>query len=216
MPDSGDPRRARAEAFLRRIALTDADLPTGFGEPVVTFRDSAQLAGLLPRSATPGGTDEATIQARMERAGLVLAYEARFELPASAEHPGIGAARQIQHTGYAFTSADGPRSRAHLGAGESVALMAQSLVAAQGGNVRVEQVSDLRVGDETLAWRASGTPMSDPGAEVISWAIAVRRGAGAFLLQIQGTGAGTDRLARDLAGRLDQRLAAAHAAGAWP
>jgi hypothetical protein len=202
-PQASEPPRSRtrAEAFLRRIAPTDADLPPGFAKPETAFRDSAQLAA--------GQPDPTTAKERWDRAELEVAYESRFQREAGGGGTAAadGEVRSVTHTGYAFNSPSGAEVFFDESAG-ALEPAARALIAGQADAVTAGRAADLSLGDESVAWRASGP------SDVIGWVIAVRRGAGSFLLTLNGTGPAVDRLARDLATRLDQRLAAAETA--WP
>jgi hypothetical protein len=74
----------------------------------------------------------------------------------------------------------------------------------------------VQLGDETIAWRTAGPAAAPPGAEAVRWAMVVRRGAAGFLLVVEGVGAAPDRIAVELARRLEGRTAGAIQAGAWP
>jgi hypothetical protein len=180
--------------LLRRIAPTDADLPPGFGKPDAGFKDSAQLAGVA--------SDPGTAKDQWDRAGLVLAYESGFESGSGGSSPTDGTVRAVMHTGYAFATPEGAGAWLDEAAGE-LEPAARALIDGQGGDIRTEQITDLSLGDEAVAWRASGP------SEAVGWVIAVRRGAGGFLLTLDGSGPAVDRVARDLGVRLDQRMAAA-------
>jgi hypothetical protein len=200
--------RGRAEAFLRRVALTDADLPLGMGDTETTLRDAAALAAL--------DMDPAASQARLQRAGFVLSAETRAENPRPTSLPADGLIYRLSHTAYAFTRPDGATPWSYLPAGPaSLPIRAGQLLSGRAASVRVEAVNDLRLGDETLAWRAQGAALGTPGLELVGWAIDVRRGAGSFLLLVDGAGPAVDRFARDLAARLDQRMAAVQPSS-WP
>jgi hypothetical protein len=199
-PQGSEPPRSRtrAEAFLRRIAPTDADLPPGFAKPNAAFKDGTQLAEGLP--------DPTTAKERLDRAGLEIAYESSFQREAG----GAGAdgeARVVTHIGYAFATPAGAQAFFDQSV-EGLEPAARALIAGPAEGVTAGRAADLSLGDEAVAWRASGP------SEAVGWVIAVRRGAGSFLLTLNGTGPAVDRLARDLATRLDQRLAAAGTA--WP
>ncbi|MGD9890455.1 MAG: hypothetical protein AB7R89_21145 [Dehalococcoidia bacterium] len=200
-PQASEPPRSRtrAEAFLRRIAPTDADLPPGFAKPETAFKDGGQLA--------EGEPDPTTAKSRWDRSGLVLAYESGFESEAGGTSPADGTVQTVTHTGYAFATPEGAAAWFDEAAG-GLEPAIRALIDGQTGDIRAEQISDLTLGDEAVAWRVSRP------SEAVGWVIAVRRGAGGFALALDGTGPAVDRLARDLATRLDQRLAAA--AGAWP
>lgn len=207
-PYTDDFPRLRAEAFLRRVALTDADLPPGMGDMVTTLRDAAALAAL--------DIDPAASQSRLQRAGFVLSAETRTENSRSTSLPADGFIYRLSHTGYAFTRPEGATPWNYLPAGPaSLPIRAGQLLSGRAASVRVEQVNDLRLGDETLAWRAQGTALGTPGLELVGWAIDVRRGAGSFFLLVDGAGPAVDRFARELAARLEQRMAAAQPSS-WP
>lgn len=195
-PQAGEPPRdrSRAEAFLRRIAPTEADLPPGFEKPETAFKDSGQLAG--------ASSDPATAKERWDRAGLIVAYESAFERAAGAPAAADAAVQAVTHTGYAFATADGADAAFDemAAAAESAA---RALIDAPAVEVHAGRAADFPLGEKSVAWRASGP------SEAVGWVIAVRRGTGNFLLTLRGTGPAVDRLARDLATRLDQRLAAA-------
>lgn len=200
-PQGSEPPRSRtrAEAFLRRIAPTDADLPPGFAKPETAFKDSAQLDG--------GQPDQATVKERWDRAGLEVAYDTRFSREADGAAGTGGEVRSVTHTGYAFATPAG----AEASFGESIGELepaARALIAGSADEIAAGRDAELSLGDEAVAWRASGP------SEAVAWVIAVRRGAGSFLLTLNGTGPAVDRLARDLATRLDQRLTVAGTA--WP
>jgi hypothetical protein len=207
-PQSTEPprQRTRAEAFLRRIAPTPADLPPSFAEPQTALRDADQLAASQP--------DPTAAKAQWDRAGLVLSYESRSE-NGQAEAPGPdGAVREVTHTAYAFGTTDG----AGLIFGEWAAELpatARALIQGQSDEVQVDAVDNLGLGESVAAERATGRSSDSPNNEIVGWAIAVRRGAGGFLLTLHGSGSAVDTLARELAQRLDQRLGAAIPAS-WP
>lgn len=207
-PQATEPPRehSRAEAFLRRIAPSEADLPPGFGKPQTSFKDAGQLAALRPDPAAEGD--------RLERAGLVLSYESSFDGQTGDDVPPEGVVREVDHIGYAFATAEGADMLLDETAA-SLATTAQALIDQRAGAVGVERIEDLRLGDETVACRASGRSAALPGVEVVAWAIAVRRGAGSYVLTLHGAGPAVDRLARELSPRLDQRLATA-VPSAWP
>lgn len=198
--------RSRAEAFLSRIAPSEADLPAGFGKPQSSYKDATQLATLRP--------DPTAEKARWDRAGLVLSYESSFQSQAGDAVPAEGVVREVNHIGYAFSTPAGAETLLEETTAE-LATTARALIEQRARDVRVEQVTDLRLGDETVAWRASGASEALPNVETVAWAIAVRRGAGSFLLTLHGAGPAVDRLARDLAPRMEQRLGSAVPA-AWP
>jgi hypothetical protein len=195
-PQASEPPRdrTRAEAFLRRIAPTEADLPPGFEKPETAFKDSGQLAGT--------NSDPAAAKERWDRTGLIVAYESTFERAAGAPAAADGAVQAVTHTGYAFATPDGAGSSFNEMAAEAEAA-ARALIDAPAGEVHAGRAADLSLGDASVAWRASGP------SEAVGWVIAVQRGAGNFLMTVRGTGPAVDALARDLATRLDQRLAAA-------
>ena len=192
-PGTATPR-TRAEAFLRRIAPTDADLPPGSTPEPSTVQEG-------PHSQTDART--------------LYIYQTGFDWPGGPPVPPGGVIFGVRYTGFAFADAD--RAPANFGQ-----LAESTRAAAVGGllnrvqDPRAERVDDVSLGDETFAWRASGPGAGTPGSDAVRWAITVRRGAAAFTLVVDGAGAAPDALARDLARRLDQRLAAALAAGAWP
>jgi hypothetical protein len=207
-PQATEPprERSRAEAFLRRIAPSEADLPPGFGKPETSFKDASQLATLRP--------DPAAERDRWDRAGLVLSYESSFGSEAGEDVPPEGVVREVGHIGYAFATAEGADALLDETSAQ-LATTAQALIDQRTAGVQVERIEDLRLGDETVAWRVSGPSEALPNVEVVAWAIAVRRGAASYVLTLHGAGPAVDRLARDLAPRLDQRLAAA-VPSAWP
>jgi hypothetical protein len=177
--------RTRAEAFLRRIAPTDADLPPGLTAQPPSFRDTSMLGPLGP--------------------SVVLSYWTTFDQPVRQSEP--TPVRAVHHAGYAFTGAD-----AAQGSFEELAMSLRAAVeaAASAPAQQVEGSGRLDLGDQTVVWRSVGPQ------ERATLGVAVRRGAAAFTLLVSGTGTQNETLARDLAQRLDQRTAAALAAGLWP
>jgi hypothetical protein len=200
-PQASEPPRSRtrAEAFLRRIAPTDADLPPGFAKPETAFKDSAQLAEEQP--------DSMTVKERLERAGLEIAYASNFQREGGGTAAADGDVRAVTHTGYAFGTPAGADSWFDEAATE-LEPAARALIDGPAGGISAGRAADLSLGEKSVAWRASGP------SDAVGWVIAVRRGAGGFLLTLNGSGPAVDRLARDLATRLDQRLAPA--GSAWP
>ena len=190
-PQTSDPPaiRGRAEAFLRRIAPTDADLPAGFAP-----RPPAVLDGAV--TGPPG-------------AAPVLGYRSAFDGPSAGAAPSGGRAEGVTHMGYAYSDP----ATARQGCDERIAELG---AIAQGAltmpNPTVMQADGLQLGDRAATWRA-GDPA---GTGPVAWALAVQRGAACFTLVVAGTGTAPETLARDLAQRLDQRTAAALQAGAWP
>jgi hypothetical protein len=177
--------RTRAEAFLRRIAPTDADLPPGLDAQPPSFRDAAML-GPLGSSA-------------------VLSYGTAFDQ--AIRQSDATPIRAVSHAGYAFVDADGARqSFEELAASLRGAVEAVASAPAQ----EVAGSDRLDLGDQRVMWRAVGAE------ERVTLGVAVRRGAAAFTLLVSGTGTTAETLARDQSRRLDQRLAAALAAGLWP
>ncbi|MGH2585250.1 MAG: hypothetical protein ACRDJE_10085 [Dehalococcoidia bacterium] len=178
--------RTRAEAFLRRIAPTDADVPAGFTAQPPTAQDPASLG--------PAG------------AMAVLTHTSSFDGPSD------GAIRGVRHTGYAFT--DVPA--AQQGFREIAAsLPAAARDTIHLPNPMVEVMDGLQLGEERAAWRASAPAQGSGGAEPVVWAVAVRRGAAVVTLLVSGTDAAPETFGQELAQRLDQRTAAALPT-AWP
>jgi hypothetical protein len=188
--------RTRGEAFLRRIAPTDADLPPSFTPgPLPSFEEGPQQG---VTSVQP-----------------VLTHVTTFQGEGGPPVPASGEALQVRHTGHAFSSEQAaggwlgdatPRLREAAGAGTS----------RNPGPPTIERIGGLALGDDAVAWRASTPALGVPGMDFVVWMIAVRRGSAVFELRVDGVGEATDLLARSLAQRLDQRMAAALAAGAWP
>ena len=188
--------RSRAESFLRRIAPTEADVPAN--------------AELAPRPDLREGPPPAT-----GSAGPMYSYETNFNLPGGGPVPSGGLVLGVRHTGFAFPDVTSAQANFET--------VSQSLAGDAAGGLlnrvtdpRTERISDLELGEEWAAWRASGPGAGSPGMDAVRWAVAVRRGPAIFTLIVDGAGGAPDVLARDLARRLDQRLAAALAAGAWP
>ena len=188
--------RTRAEAFLRRIAPTDADLPASFTPgPLPAFEEGPQQG---VTSVEP-----------------VLTYVTTFQGEGGPPVPPGGKVLQVRHTGYAFSDQQAaagwlgevaPRLREAAAAGTS----------RNPGPPRTERVDDIMLGDQSVAWRASTPALGSPEVDYIVWIVAVRRGSTVSELRVDGVGEAADLLARDLARRLDQRMVAALAAGAWP
>ena len=167
------------------------------------YRDSAELSEREP--------DAAAARARYDTLGLVLSYQSVFTraMPDSRPEP-EGRLLRVMHTGFAFRDADGPRQQfADLTA--SVPATYREIIAARAPNATFDRVDDLRLGDETLAWRLRTADGSASASA--AWIVAVRRGAGSFILLVDGDGAAPEMMARSLARRLDERLAGALASG---
>lgn len=186
--------RTRAEAFLRRIAPSSADVPAGAAEQPTRFLEGPQLT---PADTTP-----------------VFSQETGFDWTGGNQGPPGGQVLSVRHQGFAFATEQSARA--------GFSTLSDSMQAGVRGGLlnrvqdpKLERIDDLRLGDETIAWRASGPGAGTPGQEAVRWGVAVRRGGAAFTLIVDGTGAAPDTLARDLARRLDQRLANALPSG-WP
>lgn len=193
--------RQRAEALLRRIAPSAADLPPNLAAQPPAYRAAAEVQPGDPFPPDPGAAG---------RPGLVLLYRSAFEIAPGTDAAGPETVLSVEHTGLVFGSADAARAHlAHLAATLSPALKDRAGNRAQ--QITVEPLSGLQLGEETHAWRASG-----PGTASLSGerqlsivGIAVRRGSVTTLIIVDGTGSAPETLARALAARLDQRLAAA-------
>jgi len=145
----------------------------------------------------------------------VLTYVTTFQGEGDPATPPGGKVLQARHTGYAF-----PDRQAAAGWFSEVAPRLREAAGARTsrnpGAPRIERIDGFMLGDEAVAWRASTPALRVPGMDGVSWVIVVRRDAAVFELNVDGVGDATDLFARDLARRLDQRMAAALAAGTWP
>jgi len=187
--------RTRAEAFLRRIAPTDADLPPGSTAQPARFDDGAPATS----------PDVRVLYTRV----------AAFDWPGGQPAPAGGTVLRVMHIGFAFAQDRDAREALPV-LGDA---MREAAVGGLGNRVsdpRVERIEDFPGGEAVIAWRASGSAPGSAGPESVRWSVAVRRGPAAFTLEMDGSGAAADVLARDVVRRMDQRLAQALAAGAWP
>ena len=202
---SGALSRQRAEGFLRRFTLQSGELPVSLEQINAGFKDMVELAG--------AEQDAPAARRRLEGWDVVLGYDATFGATRNAQ-PGAtgGQVRGARQEAFLFQAPAGATGYLAYLSGQLNALV-QAPNSTRVITQKVETIDDLQLGEEVLVRRASGPSIEVPGVEAVAWTVAVRRGAAAFLLTVAGTGAATDRLARDLAQRLDERLAAALAAG---
>jgi len=184
-PGTATPR-TRAEAFLRRIAPTDADVPAGFVPRPAEAQDPASLG--------PAG------------AMAVLSYTSGFDGPSD------GSIQDVRHAGHAFPDVPAAQQGFREIAASLPAAARDTILLP---NPMVEVMDGLQLGEERAAWRASAPAQGSGGAEPVVWAVAVRRGAAVYTLLVSGTGSAPETFGQELAQRLDQRTAAALPAG-WP
>ena len=193
--------RQRAEALLRRIAPTTADLPPSLAAQPPAYRTAGEVQPGDPFPPDPAAAG---------RPGLVLLYRSAFEIAPGADTAERDIVISVEHTGLVFDSPDAARAHlAHLAATLSPVLYGRAGNRAQ--QLAVEPLTGLQLGEESHAWRASGpgtaSHFGDRQLSVVG--VAVRRGSVTTLLVVDGAGNAPETLARALAARLDQRLAAA-------
>lgn len=194
--------RDRAEAFLTRITPTSADLPPTLQAGPATARDRSQLAALDPNAAL--------LRQQYDAWGLTLSLESPFAVTQQRSPAPNGEVLRVTDSAVVFASADGAKQ--YLSAlGPTMSQRALLLIKDRIPTVNAapSRATDLPLGEESVAWYAR-----DPASGSVGWAIAARRGPAVYLLLLDGTGAPVDELARALAMRLDQRLAAALSSGA--
>lgn len=202
--------RDRAEAFLRRVAITEADVPPALRE---------EQSGLVDNdAAAQTELDPAAGRTRYDRQGRILGFGRTFAVPPGGALPSgsAPAVLQVRHAAALYSAPAGAADAlAHLSTVESTdpaALKRIILPQALEGLLADPTLTALprpTIGEQARAWEMTGPLRTAPGRTGTVTVVAVQRGPSLSYITAYGTGDEPRRLALELAGRLDTRVAEA-------
>lgn len=200
-----DLTRDRAEAFLRRVAITDADVPA-------TLRE--EQSGLIDNlAAAQTEVDPDAGKTRYDRQGRILGFGRVFAVPTGATPPagGPGVLQIRQAVALYNSSAGAAEALAHLATLEKTDPSAlKRIIEPQSlegliTNATFSTLPQPRIGDQAQAWEIAGPLRTSPGASAAITVVAVQRGPTLSYVTAYGAGDESRRAALDLATRLDTR-----------